>query len=82
MQCRDHDGGPGSLSQAIAAALRTAAPAGASPAEWLTGRARLTRREAGALLGGTLNPSVELADAVLRACAGSSLHGVVQELER
>ena len=82
MQCRDQDGGPGSLSAAIAGAVRAAAPAGASPAEWVAESAPLTVAEAVALLGGTLNPSVELADAVLRACAGSSLPRLVQRWER
>jgi hypothetical protein len=75
-------GGAPSLGEAIARAVRDAAPAGVSPVAWVVGTAGVTRAEAAALLVGTWNPPIEVADAVLRACTGKSLPRVVETWER
>ena len=68
------------LGESLAGTLRAAAPTEVCVLDWVVDHAGLSRGDAAALLAGVLNPPIEVADAVLRACTGSSLPALVLAL--
>ena len=71
---------PPPLTRAIANALRDAAPADIAPIDWVVDKAGINHSDAAAMLAGTLDPSIDVADAVLRVCTGASLVAVARTL--
>ena len=81
-QERDPESGHGRsrLGVLVGRLLREASPAGVCLVAWVADTAGLSRSDAAALLAGGLNPPIEVADAVLRACTGQSLGAVTGAL--